>query len=154
MTYVIAAHYGLGRHRDAVPVDDYTTYLKMTFIQALVSTIGSLLFLKLSIGFSLIRMSQQKWYTRVTWGFICKTFRSAKMATTNSPADDHHHVLRHRGEFKLTRGHPCIQQASSSFTPSYLGLSGSSSASLSKSSGTRPSKELVSLWRRTRRLLY
>lgn len=72
VTYIIAAHHGLGRHRDTVSMEDYTTYLKMTFIQALVSTIGSLLFLKLSIGFSLIRLSQQKWYTRVTWGFICK----------------------------------------------------------------------------------
>ncbi|KAH8168406.1 integral membrane protein [Sarocladium implicatum] len=71
VTYIMAAHYGLGRHRDAVSVEDYTQYLKLTFVQALVSTIGSLLFLKLSIGFSLIRMNQQKWYTRITWGFIC-----------------------------------------------------------------------------------
>ncbi|KAG9250557.1 uncharacterized protein F5Z01DRAFT_739866 [Emericellopsis atlantica] len=70
VTYIIAAQYGLGRHRDTIPKEDYKMYLKMTFIQALVSTIGSLLFLKLSIGFSLIRLSQQKVYTRVIWGFI------------------------------------------------------------------------------------
>lgn len=75
VTYIIAAQHGLGRHRQFIEKEDYTTYLKMTFIQALVSTIGSLLFLKLSIGFSLIRMSQQKWYTRVIWGFIGKQIR-------------------------------------------------------------------------------
>ncbi|KAI6779959.1 Integral membrane protein [Emericellopsis cladophorae] len=70
VTYIIDAQYGLGRHRDTILKEHYKMYLRMTFLQALVSTIGSLLFLKLSIGFSLIRLSQQKVYTRVIWGFI------------------------------------------------------------------------------------
>lgn len=70
MTYIIAAHYGLGRHRLIIPKEDYKMYIKMTFIQAIVSTIGSLMFLKLSIGVSLIRLSQQKWYKRIITGFI------------------------------------------------------------------------------------
>jgi hypothetical protein len=70
VTYAISAFYGLGRHRDTVPKEDYKVYLKMTFIQALVSSIGSLMFLKISIGFSLMRMSQRTWYTRLIWGFI------------------------------------------------------------------------------------
>jgi hypothetical protein len=70
VTYAISSFYGLGRHRDTVPKEDYKVYLKMTFIQALVSSIGSLMFLKISIGFSLMRMSQRTWYTRLIWGFI------------------------------------------------------------------------------------
>lgn len=77
VTYIIAAQHGLGRHRQIIPKEDYKTYLKMTFIQALVSTIGGLGFLKISIGLSLIRLSQQKWYTRVVWGFIGKAPRTA-----------------------------------------------------------------------------
>lgn len=70
VTYIISAHHGLGRHRLVISKGDYKVYMKMTFIQAIVSTIGSLMFLKLSIGFSLMRLNQQKWYKRVILGFI------------------------------------------------------------------------------------
>ena len=70
VTYIISAHHGLGRHRLVISKEDYKIYMKMTFIQAIVSTIGSLMFLKLSIGFSLMRLNQQKWYKRVILGFI------------------------------------------------------------------------------------
>ncbi|KXJ87860.1 hypothetical protein Micbo1qcDRAFT_123999, partial [Microdochium bolleyi] len=70
VTYIIASFYGLGRHTDTVPKTEYAIYLKMTFIQAVVSTIGGLAFLKLSIGAALMRLSNQKWYRRIIWGFI------------------------------------------------------------------------------------
>jgi len=70
VTYIIAAFYGLGRHTDTVSRADNAVYMKMTFIQAVVSTIGSLAFLKLSIGAALMRLSRERWYRRVIWGFV------------------------------------------------------------------------------------
>ncbi|KAK8116932.1 uncharacterized protein PG998_005213 [Apiospora kogelbergensis] len=41
VTYIVAALHGLGRHADTIPKEYYKEYLKMTFIQAIVSTIGA-----------------------------------------------------------------------------------------------------------------
>lgn len=41
VTYIVAALHGLGCHADTIPKEYYKEYLKMTFIQAIVSTIGA-----------------------------------------------------------------------------------------------------------------
>jgi hypothetical protein len=70
VTYILAARHGLGHHTDTLEREDYHEYLKMTFIQAIVSTIGGMMFLKLSIGFSLLRLGTPQLYTRLLWGLI------------------------------------------------------------------------------------
>lgn len=70
ITYIIAAYHGLGRHANTISDEDYKEYLRMTFIQAIVSTIGALAFLKLSVGFALLRLNQSRRYTQVIWAMI------------------------------------------------------------------------------------
>ncbi|KAK7994923.1 hypothetical protein PG990_013696 [Apiospora arundinis] len=70
VTYILAAFHGLGRHADTVPKEDYKEYLKMTFVQAAVSTIGALACLKISIGFALLRLNHSRRYSQVIWGMI------------------------------------------------------------------------------------
>lgn len=69
-TYIFAAFYGLGRHADTIPKEDYQEYLKTTFIDAFVSTIGALACLKTAIGFALLRLSDSRRYSQVIWGMI------------------------------------------------------------------------------------
>lgn len=73
MTYVLAAQHGLGHHTDTLEKSDYFEYLKLTFIQAIVSTIGGMAFLKLSIGYSLLRLGTPPLYTRILWALIGKS---------------------------------------------------------------------------------
>ena len=73
VTYIIAAQHGLGRHTDTLEKEDYHEYLKMTFIQAIVSTIGGMAFLKLSIGFFLLRLGTPPVYTKILWTLIGKS---------------------------------------------------------------------------------
>jgi hypothetical protein len=75
VTYVIAAYHGLGHHADTIAAEDYKIYMKMTFIQAFVSTIGSLACLKLSVGFGLLRLNQSQRYTKIIWSMIGKLDR-------------------------------------------------------------------------------
>lgn len=42
----------------------------MIFVQAIVSASLALGFLKISIGFSLLRLSSNKWYSRILWALI------------------------------------------------------------------------------------
>ncbi|KAF2446685.1 hypothetical protein P171DRAFT_383457 [Karstenula rhodostoma CBS 690.94] len=70
VTYILAAQHGLGHHTDILEKADYHEYLKVTFIQAIVSTIGGMSLLKLSIGCTLLRLGTPPLYTRVIWGLI------------------------------------------------------------------------------------
>ncbi|KAH6849328.1 hypothetical protein B0T12DRAFT_396642 [Alternaria alternata] len=70
VTYILAAQHGLGRHTDTLEKEDHHEYLKLTFIQAIVSTIGGMAFLKLSVGFSLLRLKVPTLYTRMLWSLI------------------------------------------------------------------------------------
>ena len=72
VTYIISAQHGLGRHTDTLEKADHREYLKMTFIQAVVSTIGGMAFLKLSIGFALLRIGTPRMYSRIIWMLIGK----------------------------------------------------------------------------------
>ncbi|KAI4613461.1 uncharacterized protein J4E87_009928 [Alternaria ethzedia] len=62
--------HGLGRHTDTLEKSDHQEYLKLTFIQALVSSIGGMAFLKLSVGFSLLRLGVPTLYNRILWSLI------------------------------------------------------------------------------------
>lgn len=73
MTYILAGQHGLGRHTDTLEKSDHQEYLKLTFIQALVSSIGGMAFLKLSVGFSLLRLGVPTLYTRILWSLIGKS---------------------------------------------------------------------------------
>ncbi|KAK8062780.1 hypothetical protein PG997_014877 [Apiospora hydei] len=70
VTYIIAAFHGLGRHADTIPTADYKEYMKITFIQFVMLTIGALACLKISIGFALLRLSQSRRYSQIIWGMI------------------------------------------------------------------------------------
>lgn len=72
VTYILAAQHGLGRHTDTLEKADHQEYLKLTFIQAIVSTIGGMAFLKLSVGVSLLRLGVPTLYTRMLWSLIGK----------------------------------------------------------------------------------
>lgn len=73
VTYILAAQHGLGHHTDTIEKKDYYEYLKMTFIQAIVSTIGGMAFLKLSVGFCLLRLRPPPLYSRMLWSLIGKS---------------------------------------------------------------------------------
>ncbi|KAH8630165.1 Integral membrane protein [Alternaria alternata] len=76
VTYILAAQHGLGRHTDTLEKEDHHEYLKLTFIQAIVSTIGGMAFLKLSVGFSLLRLKVPTLYTRMLWSLIEQSKRA------------------------------------------------------------------------------
>ncbi|KAI4946804.1 hypothetical protein J4E91_006976 [Alternaria rosae] len=83
---ILAATHGLGRHTDTLEKSDHQEYLKLTFIQALVSSIGGMAFLKLSVGFSLLRLGVPTLYTRILWSLIgCNMFTDICFATIPIP---------------------------------------------------------------------
>jgi hypothetical protein len=77
VTYILASQHGLGRHTDTLEKADHHEYLKLTFIQAIVSSIGGMAFLKLSVGFSLLRLGIPPLYTRMLWVLISKLLHPA-----------------------------------------------------------------------------
>ncbi|KAK0648295.1 hypothetical protein B0T16DRAFT_491120 [Cercophora newfieldiana] len=60
--FLIQAHHGLGRHIETVSKEDFVVFMHVSFSQAIVSATCALAFLKLSIGFNLLRLSTCKWY--------------------------------------------------------------------------------------------
>jgi hypothetical protein len=82
VTYILAAQHGLGHHTDTLEKEDYHEYLKLTFIQAIVSSIGGMGFLKLSVGFSLLRLGVPSLYTRMLWSLIGKPLHLSQTAAT------------------------------------------------------------------------
>ncbi|KAK4120654.1 hypothetical protein N657DRAFT_553581, partial [Parathielavia appendiculata] len=76
ITIAVATAHGLGHHAFTLSDDDQKVYGITVFIQAIFTTVTSLCFLKLSVAFSLLRLSNpmNTWWTRVIWGlivFIC-----------------------------------------------------------------------------------
>ncbi|KAG9188705.1 hypothetical protein G6011_07410 [Alternaria panax] len=65
-----ATQHGLGRYTDTLEKEDHQEYLKLTFIQVIVSTISGMTFLKLSVGFLLLRLGVPTFYTRMLWSLI------------------------------------------------------------------------------------
>jgi hypothetical protein len=60
--FFIQAQHGLGRHQEAVSKEDMVVFAHVSFSQAIVSATCAMAFLKLSIGFNLLRLSTSKWY--------------------------------------------------------------------------------------------
>jgi len=75
VTVAVATAHGLGRHAWMSSKDDQIIYGITVFIQAIFTTVTSLCFLKLSVAFSLLRLSgpMSIWWARVIWALISKT---------------------------------------------------------------------------------
>ncbi|KAK1756413.1 hypothetical protein QBC47DRAFT_185774 [Echria macrotheca] len=76
VTVAVAIAHGLGHHAFTLSDHDLIVYGITVFIQAMLTTVTSLCFLKLSVAFSLLRLSgpMNIWWTRVIWAliiFIC-----------------------------------------------------------------------------------
>ncbi|KAK0624284.1 hypothetical protein B0T14DRAFT_565567 [Immersiella caudata] len=54
--FLIQAHHGLGKHIETVEKEDLVVFMHVSFSQAIVSATLALAFLKLSIGFNLLRL--------------------------------------------------------------------------------------------------
>jgi hypothetical protein len=72
LCFVVQGYYGLGRHTKTISKSDFMVYQKISFIQAIVSAIGALGMLKISIALFLLRLSQNMWYLRSLWTMIGK----------------------------------------------------------------------------------
>jgi hypothetical protein len=72
LCFVLQGYYGLGRHTKTISKSDFMVYQKISFIQAIVSAIGALGMLKISIALFLLRLSQNMWYLRSLWTMIGK----------------------------------------------------------------------------------
>lgn len=71
--FLIQAHHGLGKHIETLSKEDFVVFMHVSFSQAIMSATCALAFLKLSIGFNLLRLSTCKWYTwslRITMGMF------------------------------------------------------------------------------------
>jgi hypothetical protein len=77
---VLQGYYGLGRHSEAVSKQDRITFEKISFFQAIISAIGALGMLKISIALFLLRLSQNKWFSRSLWALIGKSDCKAVLA--------------------------------------------------------------------------
>lgn len=71
-TVAYATAHGLGHHAFTLSDDDMKIYGITVFIQAIFTTVASLCFLKISVAFSLLRLSSpmKKWWTWMLWGLI------------------------------------------------------------------------------------
>lgn len=80
--FLIQAQHGLGKHQDTLSKEDLVIFRQAGFWQAIVSAAFALAFLKLSIGFNLLRLSTSRWYTwslRGTMGEFCRNFIMLKI---------------------------------------------------------------------------
>ncbi|KAK2026376.1 hypothetical protein LX32DRAFT_665358 [Colletotrichum zoysiae] len=70
VVFIIQAFHGLGKHKETISRPDNVYFLKVGFVQSIVSAIAALAFLKISIAMSLLRLSRNKWYSRALWALI------------------------------------------------------------------------------------
>ncbi|KAK5659164.1 hypothetical protein OQA88_1254 [Cercophora sp. LCS_1] len=61
--FLIQAQHGLGKHQDTLSDEDLVIFRHAGFWQAIVTAAFALAFLKLSIGFNLLRLGTTRWYT-------------------------------------------------------------------------------------------
>lgn len=69
VTQIIAGTHGaLGRHEDAVTVEEMEMYGMMSFVQGVCMTVTSICLLKFSIALSLLRLNNtNRWYKYILW---------------------------------------------------------------------------------------
>jgi len=74
VTVAIATAHGLGHHAFTLSEQDLIIYGITVFLQAIFTTVTSLCLLKISVAFSLLRLSgpMNIWWTRIIWGLISK----------------------------------------------------------------------------------
>lgn len=71
---MIQARYGLGKHFLTIDKKyDYVVFNHVAFWQAIISAAGALMFLKVSIALSLLRLSKTGWYKWALWSTIGKS---------------------------------------------------------------------------------
>ncbi|KAK1454354.1 hypothetical protein CCUS01_10471 [Colletotrichum cuscutae] len=74
ISFVIQAQYGLGKHFSTIDKKyDYIVFNHVAFWQAIISAAGALMFLKVSIALSLLRLSKTGWYKWALWSTIGKS---------------------------------------------------------------------------------
>ncbi|KAJ3941175.1 uncharacterized protein N0V96_009053 [Colletotrichum fioriniae] len=75
ISFVIQARYGLGKHFLTIDKKyDYVVFNHVAFWQAIISAAGALMFLKVSIALSLLRLSKTGWYKWALWSTIALVF--------------------------------------------------------------------------------
>ncbi|KAK4156003.1 hypothetical protein C8A00DRAFT_13028 [Chaetomidium leptoderma] len=78
VVFIIQAQHGLGKHQETISQDDLIIFQHAGFWQSIISATWALGFLKVSIGFNLLRLSTSKWYSWSLWATIvivcCYTF--------------------------------------------------------------------------------
>ncbi|KAL2168161.1 hypothetical protein VTG60DRAFT_329 [Thermothelomyces hinnuleus] len=76
--FVYQAGHGLGKHEETISPEDKVLFTHAGFWQSIISATWALGFLKISIGFNLLRLSSGVWYCRCLWATIifvcCYTF--------------------------------------------------------------------------------
>ncbi|KXX76976.1 hypothetical protein MMYC01_207139 [Madurella mycetomatis] len=79
--FVFQSFYGLGKHEETISTEDMVTFQHAGFWQSVISATCALCFLKMSIGFNLLRLSTSKWYSWCLWVTIvfvvCYSFMAA-----------------------------------------------------------------------------
>ncbi|KAF3025013.1 hypothetical protein E8E14_014155 [Neopestalotiopsis sp. 37M] len=74
LCFILQGYVGLGRHADTISQSDTITFNHIAFFQSLISAMAALGLLKISIAFSLLRLSTNKAYSIALWclmGFVC-----------------------------------------------------------------------------------
>ncbi|TPX15261.1 uncharacterized protein E0L32_004538 [Thyridium curvatum] len=73
VTFIIMSAYGLGHHSDTISKPDLKSLNEASFWNSIVQANLAIAFLKISIAFSLLRLSNSKWYFWSLWvsiGFV------------------------------------------------------------------------------------
>jgi predicted membrane metal-binding protein len=68
--FVLQGYHGLGRHTLTISKPDMVAFDHIGFAQSVISAIGALGLLKISIALFLLRLSKNRWYTRSLWALI------------------------------------------------------------------------------------
>lgn len=70
LCFILQGYVGLGRHADTISTADTTVFNHIAFFQSLISAMAALGLLKISIAFSLLRLSTNKVYSIALWALI------------------------------------------------------------------------------------
>ena len=68
--FVVQAQHGLGKHQETISPSDLVSINRASFAQSILSGICAMAFLKISIGFNLLRLDATRWYRWSLWATI------------------------------------------------------------------------------------
>lgn len=74
--FILQGNHGFGRHAKTVSKEDMQEFSHIGFFGSIISAIGALGLLKISIALFLLRLKNNnmwKWYSRCLWALIGKT---------------------------------------------------------------------------------